>query len=268
MRWTYLGSLLLLKQKLFLLLMRYFVELSYKGTQYCGWQRQPNAPSVQQHIEEQMSIMLRKAITVFGCGRTDTGVHAKQYYLHFEFDEILPEYFVDRLNRMLPKDIAIYRVFEVSDHLHARFNANHRAYEYHIHFDRNPFKLETSFYFSQQKQLNLKLLQEAAQLLTQYTEFFTFCKTHTDVNTMICDIRRSEWEIHENRLVFHIAADRFLRGMVRLIVGMCLNVALGKIKLEEVKTALDQQIRLSKPYSVPPQGLFLTDIRYDFDEKK
>ena len=200
--------------------MRYFVELSYNGTNYCGWQRQPDAPSVQQTIEEEFSKILRQTIAVVGCGRTDTGVHAKQYYLHFDYEDALPENLLFRLNKMLPKDIAIHKIQDVAADLHARFHATHRAYEYHLVFDKSPFEQETAYYHGPAARLDITKLQEAAQLLLDYKEFFPFCKSNTDVKTMLCDIRRADWEIQDKRLIFHIAADRFLRGMVRLIVGM------------------------------------------------
>ena len=155
---------------------------------------------------------------------------------------------------------------EVSKNAHARFDAKHRAYEYHIAFHKNPFLKETAFYFRPAKKLKLKKLNEAAALLLEYEAYFPFCKTNSDVKTMNCELKRSEWLLDEenDKLVFHISSNRFLRGMVRLIVGMCLNVAHGKTNIEEVRKALESQSQLSKSYSVPPQGLFLTDIRYPF----
>ena len=247
--------------------MRYFLELSYNGTKYCGWQRQPDAPSVQQTIEEALSTILRQSTAVMGCGRTDTGVHAKQYFLHFDCQDALPDNLLFRMNRVLPDDIAIHKLFNVEKEHHTRFDATHRAYEYHIIFEKSPFEKETAWRYNPSKGLDFELLNKAAALLLEYKEFYPFCKSNTDVKTMLCDIRRAEWVITEDRLVFHIAADRFLRGMVRLIVGMCINVAARKLTLESVRHALETQTRLDKPYSVPPQGLFLTDIRYDFISK-
>ncbi|MFK7774506.1 MAG: tRNA pseudouridine(38-40) synthase TruA [Saprospiraceae bacterium] len=251
--------------------MRYFAELSYKGTNYNGWQRQPNAPSVQQTIEAAFSLILRTPTEVMGCGRTDTGVHASQFYLHFDL-EIIPKgferdfkkTFLNRVNKYLPTDIAIHRFFEVEENAHVRFDAISRAYEYHLIFEKNAFLAETAFRFPQGKKLDFEKMQAAAKLLLDYEEFFTFCKTKSDAKTMLCDMKRSEWvwEKEGKHLVFHIAANRFLRGMVRLVVGMCLNVGLGKLSIEEVKAALDNQERLKKSYSVPPNGLFLTEVKY------
>lgn len=243
--------------------MRYFAELSYKGTNYSGWQRQPNASSIQQTIEEALATFLRIPTPIVGCGRTDAGVHAKQYFCHFDTDKELEDHFVFRLNKYLPKDIAIHQIFKVKDDVHARFDATHRAYEYHIHTQKSPFIRQTSWFYPQGKELDFAFLQEAAHLLLKYHSFFPFCKTNSDVKTMRCQLFRSEWEQKGDQLIFHIAANRFLRGMVRLIVGMCINVARHNIKLEDVYEALDQQTRLKMSYSVPPEGLYLTDIRYE-----
>lgn len=244
--------------------MRYFAELAYKGTNFHGWQRQNGQVSVQSTLEEAFSTILQTKIDVTGCGRTDTGVHARQYFLHFDYAEVFPLAFVRRINKFLPPDIVIYRIYEVSPEAHARFDATHRAYEYHLGFQKDPFAQDICYHFPFSHLLNLDLLQPAASLLLNYHLFFPFCKTNTDVKTMECELKRAEWEIREReqKLTFHIAANRFLRGMVRLIVGMCLNVAMGKQSLEEVKRAMDRQERLKKSWSVPPDGLFLTDIRY------
>ncbi len=245
--------------------MRYFAEIAYRGTAYHGWQRQPNAPSVQQTIEEALELILRETIEIVGCGRTDTGVHARQYVLHFDCVEELPTNLLSRLNKVLPPDISFHRLALVDAAAHARFDAHHRAYEYHLRFRKDPFTTQTAYYFPFATQLDQEQLDAAARLLLEYSDFFPFCKTHSDVKTMRCELYRSEWESVPNGLVFHIAANRFLRGMVRLIVGMCLNVGQGKIELSEVRRALDTQTRLTKSYSVPPEGLFLTDIRYPFE---
>ena len=246
--------------------MRYFVELAYNGTNFYGWQKQPNHTSIQSTIEEAFSLILRMPIEVVGCGRTDTGVHAKQYFLHFDYDGEFPQGFLQRINKYLPKSIAIYRIFKVHNEQHARFDAYHRSYEYHIVGYKAPFHQETAYHFPFYKHLDAEKLQSAAELLLNYEAFFPFCKTHTDVKTMNCDLIRSEWIIDKDtqNMVYHVSANRFLRGMIRLIVGMCLNVGLGKISIDDVKKAMDQQERLDKSWSVPPQGLFLCDIRYEW----
>ncbi len=243
--------------------MRYFSELAYKGTNYSGWQRQPNASSVQQAIEEAMSKILGSSIEVIGCGRTDSGVHASQYFLHFDFEGKFPDEFLRRLNKLLPSDIAIRRIYEVKPDAHARFDAIRRSYEYHVVLDKTPFEAETAWHFPFADKLKLGDMQTAAALLLRYREFQPFCKSNTDVHTMACSLYHAEWDFDKpGRMVFHISANRFLRGMVRLIVGMSLNVGLGKVTLEEVKDALDRQVLLNKSWSVPAEGLFLTEIRY------
>jgi len=245
---------------------RYFVELAYNGTPFSGWQRQPNATTVQSVLEEAFSTILRTNIVVTGCGRTDTGVHAKQYFMHFDFEGEFPNYFIQRINKYLPPEIVLYRIFEVKKEAHARYDAYHRSYEYHLVFNKNPFQKETVYHFPFQQHLNKEKLNTAAELLLNYNEFFPFCKTNTDVKTMICDLKRSEWVENQatGGMIYHVSANRFLRGMIRLIVGMCLNVGLDKISIEEVQQAMEQQKRLEKSWSVPPEGLFLCDIRYPF----
>lgn len=244
--------------------MRFFIQLSYRGTAYHGWQIQPHDPSIQETIEQGLSTILRTPIEIVGCGRTDTGVHAKGYVAHFDFESTFPDDFLKRINKHLPEDIVIHRIFKVGPEVHARFNATHRAYEYHIVFAKTPFAIDTAYHFPFFKQIDFEKLQQAAALLLDYDHFFPFCKTNTQVKTMICQLFRSEWAIDEanGKMVFHIAANRFLRGMVRLIVGMCLNVAIGKLSLDSVRASMDAQKRLERSWSVPPYGLYLVDIRY------
>lgn len=246
--------------------MRYFAELAYQGTSYHGWQNQPDKTSIQQTLEQAFSTILGTAIEVVGCGRTDAGVHARQYYIHFDYTGVFPREFLRRLNKFLPNDIAVFRIFEVGPEAHARFDASHRAYEYHIDFVKNPFHIDTAYFYPFAARPDAAKMEQAAKLLLDYEHFFTFCKAHTDAKTMRCDLRRAEWEgsPEEGSMVFHIASDRFLRGMVRLIVGMCLNVGTGKVALEEVRQAMEQQQWLKKSWSAPPEGLYLTDIRYPF----
>ncbi|MCP4441664.1 MAG: tRNA pseudouridine(38-40) synthase TruA [Aureispira sp.] len=246
--------------------MRYFLELAYNGTRFFGWQRQPNAISVQQRIEETLSILLRNPTTIMGCGRTDTGVHAAQYFAHFDTEQVLTDQFVHQMNGILKRDIVIYRVIRVEDAAHTRFDARSRSYRYYVDLKRNPFRQETAYFYPYARHLNIDLMQEAAQLLLEFKEFDTFCKTNTDAKTRTCDLRRSEWvyDEQEQQLVYHVTADRFLRGMIRLIVGMCLNVARGKYALDDVRAALEQQLSLKHALSAPAEGLFLCDIKYDY----
>ena len=245
--------------------MRYFIKLAYKGTNYNGWQIQPNAPSIQETIQKALSTILNQPIEITGCGRTDTGVHAKEYYAHFDVEGDLPKAFLQRINKFLPNDIVFFQIIEVANDAHTRFNAYHRAYEYHIVFEKNPFEIDTAWSYYQAKNLDIEKMQAAASLLLNYKEFSPFCKTGHQAKTVICDLKRAEWEIREDRLVFHIAANRFLRGMVRLIVGMCINIGTGKITLKDVQQAMNNQTILKKSYSVPACGLYLCDIRYKID---
>lgn len=245
--------------------MRYFAELAYRGTRYLGWQKQPGQePTVQEAIENAMSTILGADIEVVGCGRTDTGVHAREYVLHFDFSGEFPQGFLTRLNKFLPPDIAFRRLYSVPPEAHARFDAVERSYEYHIDLSKNPFATDLAWFFPFRDRLDYERTREAATLLLSYEEFFPFCKSNTDVHTMRCNLKRSEWKKDDatDRLTFHITSNRFLRGMVRLVVGMCLNVGMGQVTLDEVKKAMDTQTRLAKSWSVPPEGLYLCGIKY------
>jgi len=248
--------------------MRYFIELAYNGTRFCGYQKQPqdHVSTIQETIEKGLTTMLREPINIVGCGRTDTGVHAAQYFIHFDTQHEFSTYRLRGLNRLIGNDIVCYNVIPVVPTAHARFDATSRSYRYVVNTVKSPFDQETAHYLQNAQRLDAKKMQAAAQLLLQYKDFSTFCKTNTDTKTKLCDLRKAEWEWMEERQqwVFHITADRFLRGMVRLIVGMCLNVGLGKYDISVVKQAMDTQTPLKKAYSAPAKGLFLTDIRYDY----
>ena len=250
-----------------MVLMRYFVELSYRGTDYSGWQRQPNSLSVQQVIEEALALVLRQETPVVGCGRTDTGVHASYYVLHFDSESPVPEWLLYRLNRVLPADIAIHSITAVQPEAHARFDALQRAYTYRLSWRKDPFRTDTAWLYQPAEDFSPQLLSDAAELLFGYQHFFPFCKTGSDARTMECRLLRSEWEYcpDQGMWLYHIAANRFLRGMVRLIVGMCVNVARKKLSLETVRVALDRQERLVSSESAPPEGLFLTEVCYASD---
>lgn len=243
--------------------MRYFLELAYNGAHYYGWQRQPDQRGVQETLEEAFSTVLRQPIEMTGCGRTDTGVHAAFYVAHFDYEGELPEEVLRRLNKFLPEDIALRRLYPVAPTAHARFDARYRAYRYHLSLQKDPFRPLTSYFFPFADRLDTKSMQEAAQLLLSYDQFLPFCKTGSDALTMRCTLYRSEWEFGAEEYVFHIAANRFLRGMVRLIVGMCLTVGQGQLPLSAVREALDRQVPLPKSLSVPPNGLFLSEVRYE-----
>ncbi|MFD2603516.1 tRNA pseudouridine(38-40) synthase TruA [Flavobacterium suzhouense] len=243
--------------------MRYFIEFAYNGKNYCGWQFQPHSPSVQETLNKALSTLLKTEIDVVGAGRTDTGVHAKQMFAHFDHEEIVDTaQLVKRLNSFLPADIVVYRFIPLHNDAHARFDATRRTYEYHIHTFKNAFDHEGSWYNFHK--LDVEKMNEAAQLLFNYTDFKCFSKTHTDVKTFNCDIMEAHWEQHDNKLVFTVSADRFLRNMVRAIVGTLVNVGLGKISVNDVATIIESRDRNQAGFSVPAHGLYLTKVIYPY----
>ncbi len=246
---------------------RYFLRLSYIGTAYNGWQKQPHSKTVQQTLEEALYTFLRFPIELTGCGRTDTGVHARDYIAHFDFPQTLNiEEVIYKANKILPLDIAINDIYQVKQSAHARFDALSRAYEYRMHIEKNPFAKQ-SYYYTYETP-NLEKLNEAAKLLLEYTDFYTFCKENTDVKTTLCHIAACQWTENQGQYLFTITANRFLRGMIRLIVGMCLDISRSQISIEEVRHALDNKSRLIRNWSVPADGLTLFDIKYDLEKIK
>ncbi|MFK8060423.1 MAG: tRNA pseudouridine(38-40) synthase TruA [Polaribacter sp.] len=241
--------------------MRYFIELSYNGKKYHGWQIQPDVISVQEKLNFAVSTILQEKIEVVGAGRTDTGVHASQMFAHFNVDNKLKGDIPHKLNSILPEDIVVYKVFLVDDEKHARFNALSRSYEYKIWQGRNPFLLDFSWQIHSQN-LNINLMNEAAKLLLEYTDFQTFSKVKTDVYTYNCDITEAIWKQKGKELTFHISANRFLRNMVRAIVGTLVDVGLEKISIEDFRKIIESKNRSNAGLSVPAKGLFLTNIKY------
>ena len=241
--------------------MRYFIQFAYFGKAYHGWQIQPNAITVQEVLEEGLSKLLRSTITVTGAGRTDAGVHAREMFAHFDFD-VLPDTLelANRLNNYLPSDIAIKSVFKVGDESHARFDAVERTYEYWIAKEKNPFLLETAHYIW--RPLDINAMNEAANVLLDYRDFECFSKSNTDVKTFLCDIKEAVWTKKEDVLVFTITADRFLRNMVRAIVGTLLEVGSGKASPRSIKEIIESKNRARAGVSVPANGLYLTKVLY------
>jgi tRNA pseudouridine38-40 synthase len=246
--------------------LRYFLTLSYLGTHYFGWQRQPTDASVQATLETALATILRQSVEVTGCGRTDAGVHARYFVAHFEAENAVPPTLLRSLNGLLPPDIAIFSIKKTHDDAHARFDAHRRAYEYHITARKDPMQNLTAWHLHQAEALDLDLLNQAAALLLDFQAFAPFCKTHSGVDSYACRLDEARWErsADGHSLVFHIAANRFLRGMVRLIVGACIGVAKGQLSLAQVRHALDTQTPLPKNLSVPAHGLFLTQVAYPF----
>ena len=241
--------------------MRYFIELSYKGTNYHGWQIQPDASSVQEEITKALATILQEKILLVGAGRTDAGVHASQMFAHVDTVKKLTDDYVHKLNAILPNDIVIKSIKEVSDETHARFDAVSRTYEYRILIGRDPFLLDTTWQLHQ-KNLQIEKMNEAANLLFEYEDFESFSKVKTDVNTFNCTIMKAVWTLEDKHLIFHIKANRFLRNMVRAIVGTLLEVGLGKKTVEDFRKIIESKKRSEAGLSVPAKGLFLTEVCY------
>jgi tRNA pseudouridine38-40 synthase len=243
--------------------MRYFIELSYLGTAYHGWQRQNNATTVQECIEVGLSTILRCKTEVTGCGRTDAGVHAKQFFLHFDHEGLEnPEKLAYALNGILPLDISIHGIREVAHEAHTRFDASARSYEYWIHQKKNPFVNGLSHYF--RLDLDIAAMNEAADLLLSTKEFGAFCKAGSDNKTMLCDVSEARWEQKDGQLIFHITADRFLRNMVRALVGTLISVGQGVTSLSKFQEIIKSQNRSEAGLSAPAQGLYLVKIKYPY----
>ncbi|NMH27306.1 tRNA pseudouridine(38-40) synthase TruA [Flavobacterium silvaticum] len=244
--------------------MRYFIEFSYNGTNYLGWQAQPDTPkTVQETLQTAVSLLLRSEVELVGAGRTDSGVHARQMFAHFDFDGLFEtKKLIHRLNSFLPQDIAIHSIFAVADDAHARFDARQRTYEYHIHTQKEVFLENMSLYYF--RKLDVEVMNLAARQLLLHEDFECFSKTNTDVHTFICHISHAEWVRHGDRLVFTIAADRFLRNMVRAIVGTLIQVGLGKTTIEEFVAIIESRNRSKAGFSVPARGLYLTKVAYDY----
>lgn len=242
--------------------MRYFLELAYNGKAYNGWQIQPNAPSVQQMLQEALSTLMRHAVEVVGAGRTDTGVHARHYVAHFDLPQPLedPDRFHYHLNALLPWDIAVLGVRPVRDDAHARFDALEREYMYYVSTRKDPFSVDFSYQYT--VSLDLERMNRAAALLLDTSDFTSFSKLHSDNKTAHCRVTRAGWEQEGTFLVFTIAADRFLRNMVRAVVGTLIEVGRGKTTVEDVERIIRGRDRCLAGTSVPPQGLFLTAVRY------
>ncbi|MDG2152213.1 MAG: tRNA pseudouridine(38-40) synthase TruA, partial [Polaribacter sp.] len=229
--------------------MRYFIELSYNGKKYHGWQIQPDVISIQEKLNFTVSTVLQEKIEVVGAGRTDTGVHAAQMFAHFDTKNELKGDITYKLNSLLPHDIIVHEVFSVDTEKHARFNAISRSYEYRIWLGRNPFLLDFSWQLHSQN-LNVDLMNAAAKLLLEYTDFQTFSKVKTDVHTYNCDITEAIWKQNGKELVFHITANRFLRNMVRAIVGTLVDVGLGKITKDDFRKIIESKNRSNAGLSV------------------
>lgn len=243
---------------------RYFFEISYNGTPYYGWQQQVGQVSIQEVLQKELKkIFQQQEIEIVGCGRTDKGVHAKQFFFHVDFTyEIETENLAYKLNKMLTNSISVARIFSVNSDLHARFSAKKRTYRYFIHHQKDPFLSEFSTYF--QHKVDLSTMNESCKYLLGKQDFSSFAKIHTDVKTHICTVYHAQWIEQENQLIFEISADRFLRNMVRAIVGTMLDIGTKKIVPDNLPVIIDQKNRSAASKSVSPNGLFLWKVEYDF----
>jgi tRNA pseudouridine38-40 synthase len=243
---------------------RYFIKLAYNGARYHGWQIQENAVTVQEIITEAIRLMWVKDFKMIGCGRTDTGVHAKEFYAHFDLEEEKSTKelndLVHKLNRYLPEDIVIYSIFPVPPDLHARYDAVSRTYQYHIHTIKDPFMNEFSWFYHHI--LDIELMNRGGEIIMQYDDFTSFSKANIKRKTNLCKVMVSEWKTFDHELVFTIKADRFLHDMVRAIVGTLLELGGHKITTEDLKIIIESKNRCSAGESVPAKGLYLTRVEY------
>ncbi|NND33938.1 MAG: tRNA pseudouridine(38-40) synthase TruA [Saprospiraceae bacterium] len=242
--------------------MRYFVELAYRGTPFAGWQRQPNALSVQECIEASLEKILHQPVTLVGCGRTDAGVHASSFFAHFDIAKPLPQHLLYRINRDLPDEISVKSFSLVGPEYHARFDAICRSYTYFLTATRDPFNKDLAYAFYAFHKLDQTKMRQAASIIRQGNDFQAFCKSNSDTKHYLCRISDATWKLEDHNLIFQITANRFVRGMVRLIVGMSIQVGLGKLQLQDVSNAVERQIPLKFPLSVPSHGLYLTQVSY------
>ena len=242
--------------------MRFFITLSYDGTRFHGWQVQPNGISVQGELQRGLSLLLRQDIVVTGAGRTDARVHASMMVAHFDYEgELDCRQLAYKLNKLLSQDIAIQKVEPVSDDMHARFSATSRTYYYHIHTEKLPF--ERHFSCELHYPLDFDRMNEAARMLMEYEDFGAFCKSHADVKTTLCHVTKAEWhQTSPSTWYFEITANRFLRNMVRAVVGTLIEVGRGRMSLDDFRKVIEGKRRTEAGESMPGNALFLVDITY------
>ncbi|MDD6895571.1 MAG: tRNA pseudouridine(38-40) synthase TruA [Prevotellaceae bacterium] len=242
--------------------MRYFVTLGYDGTSFHGWQVQPNGCSVQEELQKALSTLLRQPVATVGAGRTDAGVHARKMVAHFDIDAPVDcAQLAYRLNRMVPRSMAVYKVEPVADDMHARFSARKRTYRYFLHTRKDPFLR----HYSCEMHFDLDFLKmnEAAAILMQYSDFGAFCKSHSDVKTTICRVMYAQWhQTSPTEWYFEISADRFLRNMVRAVVGTLVDVGRGRLTLDEFRSVIEGRKRTAAGESMPANALFLENVEY------
>jgi len=244
---------------------RYFIEVSYKGTNYSGFQIQENANSIQAEIEKALKIFFKKDFELTGSSRTDAGVHALQNFFHVDIDEQLnfENDFQYNLNALLPRDIVIKKIFPVKDNAHCRFDAVSREYKYFIYQQKDPFLQDTAFYYPYK--LDIEKLNDAARQIMRYDDFTSFSKRNTQVKNFLCRIEKSEWHIERDLVVYNVIANRFLRGMVKGLVGTMLRVGTGKISLKQFSQIIEGKNAAKADFTPPSHGLFLISVSYNFD---
>lgn len=236
------------------------MDITYRGTHFNGWQTQPNGITVQEEIEKALKVILRKTTPITGSGRTDTGVHASQQIAHFDADEIEESQLMYKLNSFLTKDIAINAISQVLPSAHARFDAVSRVYHYHLHQKKNPFKVGNSYYFT--PLLNVRAINQGCEIIKKWQNFECFSRVHTEVNHFNCDISEAEWLHNNDAHLFKIKANRFLRGMVRAVVGTLIDIGMGKITLANLEEILESRDRKKAGRAVIADGLFLQEVNY------
>ena len=245
--------------------MRLLFSISYDGTTYAGWQRQPHDLTVQEVIEKALFTIIRIVTPITGCGRTDAGVHASEYYFHCDIKVVNLDKIVYQLNSVLPADIVIHNVRQVDDEFSARFNATKRSYEYFIHTAQDPFIRQYSFYYPQLETISIERLDEFCTFIAEQSEFVPFCKSNSGVNHYRCSIYDVKLiKLEDGKYKFCIQANRYLRGMIRLMVGAMLNYGREKLTMAQLITAFEEQSLLSLSWSVPGHGLFLSEVLYDY----
>lgn len=247
-------------------MIRYFIRLSYRGAPFHGWQLQPNATSVQGVVEQALATVLRADIPIVGAGRTDTGVNARVMYAHFDYDSVLPDKgkLLVGLNRLVGRDIAIHDIFPVPADAHARFDATLRTYKYFVSFEKTPFLYPLSWHCP--AGLDIGMMNKAAHILVETEDFTSFAKLHSDARTNICHVSHACWTLEgESMAVFTISADRFLRNMVRAVVGTLVEVGRGKMSIEQFRDVIRRKDRCAAGQSMPGEALFLWDVKYNFE---
>ncbi len=239
---------------------RYFLELSYKGTAYSGFQSQENANTIQAEVEKAFVILQKEKVVMTGSSRTDAGVHALQNYFHFDFEQPVNPHFVYKMNAILPGDIVIKGLRAVAADTHCRFDALSRTYHYYIYRQKDPFLKDRAFFFPYK--LDKGKMEEAAELIKGYNDFTSFSKRNTQVKTFQCQVQESNWEIGDNQLIYKVKANRFLRGMVRAMTATMLKVGRNKLSLEDFRQVIEARDCTKASFAVPPHGLFLVNVEY------